>query len=163
MRIVFATGIMAIVYLMALASTDPWDTAAGLLLGFGVLLLFRDFLFQGAPTGPREFLRRAIHFPRLVLAEAATIVRGTVTVTRAVIAPHPPEHAGFVEIPIGERTPTGVIVSAWLNTLSPGSVFIGTDPEATYWSIHALDAADKDAVREEAQQFYERYQRPVWP
>lgn len=163
MRIAFATATMAIVYLVVLASTDPWDIAAGILLGLGILLLFRDFLFQGPPVRLRDFIPRAIHFPKLVLAEAAAIVRGTVTVTRAVIARHPPEHARFVEIPVGERTPTGVIVSAWLNTLSPGSVFIGTDPEATYWAIHALDAPDKEAVREEAQEFYERYQRPVWP
>jgi multisubunit Na+/H+ antiporter MnhE subunit len=163
MRIAFATATMAIVYLVVLASTDPWDIAAGILLGLGVLLLFRDFLFQGPSMSLRDFVSRAIHFPRLVVAEAAAIIRGTVTVTRAVIAWHPPEHAGFVEIPIGERTPTGVIVSAWLNTLSPGSVFIGTDPEATYWAIHVLDAPDKEAIREEAQQFYELYQRPVWP
>jgi multisubunit Na+/H+ antiporter MnhE subunit len=68
-----------------------------------------------------------------------------------------------VAIPNADRTPSGVIISGYLNTLSPGSVLIHPDPDAETWTIHALDVSDPQAVIENAQEFYERYQRPVWP
>jgi multisubunit Na+/H+ antiporter MnhE subunit len=57
----------------------------------------------------------------------------------------------------------GVDFSGFLNTLSPGSVYIGVDTDANSWVIHALDAEDSQEVATEAQEFYERYQRPVLP
>jgi multicomponent Na+:H+ antiporter subunit E len=68
-----------------------------------------------------------------------------------------------VEIPIGERSETGLAVSGIANTLSPGTVMVDVDVAAGSWTIHSIDVSDEDAVREDVQRFYDRYQRQVWP
>jgi multisubunit Na+/H+ antiporter MnhE subunit len=103
------------------------------------------------------------HLPQLVVGTGIDIVRGTVDVARAVLSPRIPREENFVTIPSADRTPSGVVVSGLLNTLSPGSVLIDIDPEAETWMIHAINASDEDALIEDVQTFYERYQRPIWP
>jgi multisubunit Na+/H+ antiporter MnhE subunit len=75
----------------------------------------------------------------------------------------PPANVGFVTIPDGRRTASGVMVSGLLDTLSPGSVLIEDDPLAGTWTIHSIDASDPQKTVSELERFYEHYQRPVWP
>ena len=42
-------------------------------------------------------------------------------------------------------------------------LLVGVDEEKRVMLIHAIDAADPDAVRESQQEFYRRYQRRVFP
>lgn len=163
MRFIFATVALTAVYAMALASADPWDLGIGAALSVGVLLAFRRFIFPDRELPPRVALQRAVRFPVLAVASAANIVHGTVQVTRVVLGLASARNAGFVQIPKGDRTDTGVVVSGLLDTLSPGSVLVDIDAEARTWTIHALQAEDADAVREDLDDFYERFQRPVWP
>ena len=154
---------LAAIYALALGSADPWDLGLGAVLGLAVALTFRAFLFPVTEGASAPMLRRVAGVPALVLATVVDIVRGTLQVARAVLSPSPPREAGFVEIPIGARTPMGLTVSGLLNTLSPGSVLVDVDPMAGTWTIHDLDASDEQGVVDDAQRFYERYQRPVWP
>ncbi len=162
-RIVFATVALAAIYALALASANPWDLGIGAVLGLGVVIAFRGFILPETGIPALLALRRAAHVPALILATGIDIVRGTVQVARAVLASSPPNDAGFVVIPQGERTETGVAISGLLDTLSPGSVLIDTDPEDRTWTIHALDASEKQEIRTNAERFYGQYQRPVWP
>jgi multisubunit Na+/H+ antiporter MnhE subunit len=73
------------------------------------------------------------------------------------------EHPGIVLVPIGERTPTGVAVSALISTLSPGTVMMEIDFAQGVMLIHAIDASDPDQIRADHQEFYDRYQRHVFP
>ena len=163
MRFVFTMAALTTVYALSLASADPWDLGIGAVLSVGVLLVFRRFIFLDRALPPRIALQRTARFPVLALGAAANITRGTVQVTRVVLGWATARHAGFVEIPQGDRTETGVVVSGLLDTLSPGSVLVEIDAEARTWTIHALQAEDADAVREDVDRFYERFQRPVWP
>lgn len=163
MRIAFGAMMLSIVYCLALASSNPWDLALGVILGLAVLLTFRAFLLAEPAAPASEAVKRAIHLPRLIVATAAEIVSGTVQVAGAVLSPRIPDRAGFVTIPDANRTSSGVVISGLLNTLSPGSVLIEVHPDPGSWTIHALDASDEQKVIEQAQEFYERFQRPVWP
>jgi multisubunit Na+/H+ antiporter MnhE subunit len=163
MRFVLTTVALTAVYALALASADPWDLGIGAVISVGVLLAFRRFIFPDRGLSPRLVLQRAVHFPVLVVGAVANILRGTVQVIRVVLGWTTAQNAGFVEIPKGDRTDTGVVVSGLLDTLSPGSVLVDIDTEARTWTIHALYAEDPDAVREDVERFYERFQRPVWP
>ncbi|MDQ2684070.1 MAG: Na+/H+ antiporter subunit E [Chloroflexota bacterium] len=163
MRFVATTVALTAVYTLALASADPWDLGIGAAIAVGVLLTFRRFLFADRGLPPRVALQRAVFFPLLALGAAANITRGTVQVTRVVLGWTTARQAGFVEIPTGDRTDVGVVVSGMLDTLSPGSVLVDIDSEAETWTIHALDAKNPDTVREDVDRFYERFQRPVWP
>jgi multicomponent K+:H+ antiporter subunit E/multicomponent Na+:H+ antiporter subunit E len=68
-----------------------------------------------------------------------------------------------VSIPIGERTPNGVVVTAWAITLSPGSVLIDVDWERRVMLFHFIDVTEPDKLREKIQAFYEHYQRSIFP
>jgi multisubunit Na+/H+ antiporter MnhE subunit len=163
MRTLIGTLLLATTYCLALGSTDPWDIGLGLVLGYLVLRGFRSFIFpEPAPAGS-NLLRSLVYLPRLIVAEFVEIVRGTWNVARAVLSPQLPETHGFVSIPVGSRTEEGVDFSGFLNTLSPGSVYLGVDTDANSWVIHALDADDAQQVAADAQAFYEKYQRPVLP
>lgn len=163
MRMLLGTLILAATYCLTLASADPWDIGAGLLLGFLVLYVFRGFIFAEPALARGEVIRRIVHLPRLIVATFVEIVRGTIIVARAVLSPGTPERQGFVSIPVGRRTEDGVIFSGLLLTLSPGSVYIGVDRQADSWVIHSMDTTDQAEVVAEAQHFYEEYQRPVLP
>lgn len=163
MRTLIGTVLMAVIYCLALASADPWDIGLGLVLGFVILRGFRTFIFPEPSPAESAVLNSLLHLPRLIIAELIEIVRGTVNVARAVLAPRLPEADGFVSIPVGARSEQGVEFSGFLNTLSPGSVYIGLDTDANSWVVHALDAGDSQRVAADAQAFYEQYQRPVLP
>lgn len=162
-RVLATAAALTAVYALALSSVDPWDLGLGALLSLAVLIAFRDFILVGEGTSPLSALRRAARFPALMLATFVAIVQGTIQVARVVLTWSPPRDAGFVEIPQGKRTNTGVAVNGLLLTLSPGSVLTDIDSESQTWSMHVLDAADEEVVRANIDQFYDRYQRPVWP
>ena len=116
-----------------------------------------------APLSTGDVLRRLVHLPLLVAATIGNIVRGTAAVIRLSLGPLPPAKVGFVTIPDGERTASGVVVSGLLDTLSPGSVLIDHDELTRTWTIHAIDATDQKKTARELERFYEEYQRPIWP
>jgi multicomponent K+:H+ antiporter subunit E/multicomponent Na+:H+ antiporter subunit E len=161
MRFLAATAALTAVYALALASANPWDLAIGFALSLTVLVTFRRFLLPFPEIPPLLAVKRAAHVPALMAATAFDIVRGTVDVARVVLGLSSKNRGGLVAIPRGERTETGVAVSGLLDTLSPGSVLIDIDPEI--WTVHAIDASDETAVRADIEQFYDRFQRPVWP
>ena len=163
MRTLVGTLLLAATYCLALASTSPWDIGLGVILGFLVLRGFRSFIFPEPLPEGSNVLRSLLYLPRLITAEFVEIVRGTWNVASAVLSPRLPETHGFVSIPVGSRTDKGVDFSGFLNTLSPGSVYIGIDTDANSWVIHAMDAENPQEVAADAQAFYEKYQRPVLP
>jgi multisubunit Na+/H+ antiporter MnhE subunit len=54
-------------------------------------------------------------------------------------------------------------VSTLVTTLAPGSVVTEIDWERGVFWLHVLDASDPEGVRRAHQQFYDRYQRRVFP
>jgi multisubunit Na+/H+ antiporter MnhE subunit len=162
-RFVSATLGLTAIYALALASADPWDLLTGFVLAVLVLAVFRRHIFPTEAISGVLALKRAAHFPALVGAVVLDIIDGTVAVARVVLSSGPPQDAGFVEIPQGDRTHLGTVISGLLDTLSPGSVLIEVDSEDRTWTVHELNASDKAEVIEAAQRMYEKYQKPVWP
>jgi multisubunit Na+/H+ antiporter MnhE subunit len=72
-------------------------------------------------------------------------------------------HPGIVPIPIAERTPLGVTITSLVTTLSPGTFLVDVDEADRSMLMHVIDASNPDAVREEYEVFYRRYQRHVFP
>jgi multisubunit Na+/H+ antiporter MnhE subunit len=158
-----AVALLAAIYLLTLASLDPWDLGAGLLVGAAIAIGLRRFLFAGEPLPARVLASRALHLPLYALAVGWEVVRGTWQVALIVAGIQPLRRPGIVAVPIGERSPTGVAVSALAITLSPGELYVDTDEEQGTMLIHVLDAGDPDAVRDRFQRFYDRFQRKVFP
>lgn len=170
-RALLSWGALVAVYALALASWHPWDLAAGGLLAAGVLGGLRHFLRAGQHTaapgrhapGVATPVARLAACPALVLALLSEIARGTWAVALVALRLRPLARPGIVVVPIGERSPAGVVVGALLSSLAPGSFLLEIDWERGVMLFHVLDARDPEAFRASQQRFYQRYQRRVLP
>lgn len=61
----------------------------------------------------------------------------------------------WVEVPLDLRTPEAITLLAGTITLTPGTVSADLSNEGRSLLVHALDAPDPDAVRDEIKQRYE--------
>lgn len=155
--------LLVVVYMMDIGSTSPWDAALGVVAGAAILAGFHRFLQVGEGPANGSVVRRAIAFPRMVLAIAVDVAIGTVKVARVTLYIEPLRAPGIVEVPIGDRTETGIAVSALASTLSPGAFLIDVDRGVGVMRFHVLDASDPQRVIDDHQRFYQRYQRAVFP
>ncbi|MFO7573422.1 MAG: Na+/H+ antiporter subunit E [Gaiellaceae bacterium] len=162
-RVVLSVALLAIVYALALASFDPWDLALGIGASAVALLIFRRFLFGENATSIDRLGARALGLPRLAWEVLMDMTLGTWRVASVVLHVRPLEHPGIVAIPLGDRSDLGVVVSAFAGTLSPGEYLVDIDWDERRLLMHVLDASDPDAVRAKFADFYERYQRRVFP
>ena len=165
--VIFWSLLGAVIYGFTLGSTDPVDYAVGAVLAFGVGLLIRPFMSQsrvGDPNDPHPPVwRRVLWAPVFVIMVVRDIVIGTWDVLLYTIGIRSFENAGIVRIPVMGRTRTGIAVSAWAITVAPGSAFVDLDPESDEMLVHVLEAQDGDRIREIYSEFYERYQKKVFP
>lgn len=163
MRFVLSLAGLTLLYALVLASFDLWDLVIGAALSAAVLLALRRFLFRNAAAPISDLPSRMLAALPLSAAVLWEIVVGTWNVALVVLHLRPLAHPGIVAVPIEERTPLGVAVSALITTLSPGSFLVDVDWKRYVMLIHVLDASDPDAVRQAHQEFYRRYQRRVFP
>jgi multicomponent Na+:H+ antiporter subunit E len=162
-RYLLAIVLLTLTYALVLASFDPWDLLLGAGLSAALLLAFRSFVFGEDPARRSGLLGRLVAFVPFAVAVVRDIIVGTWEVTLVTLHLRRLESPGVVAVPIGERTPTGVAVSALVTTLSPGTFLVDVDEARGVMLIHTIDAGDPDTVREAHQQFYRRYQRNVFP
>ena len=160
-RLVFPLGLLTLVYALALGSFYPADLGAVL---SGILLFaLRGFVLPGvAPASSGLFGRVAAFFPFAAVVGYDVLV-GTWEVSLVTLHLKPLGRPGIVAIPVGDRTQTGVAVSALVATLSPGEVLVDVDREGGAMLIHVMDAGDPEATRRRHEDFYQRYQRRVFP
>ncbi len=151
------------IYALVLASFHPWDLAIGAALSALLLLALRQFLFGGRLQPLQGLAGRALAFFPFAVAVVWEILVGTWTVALVVLHLRPLSHPGIVAIPIDERTSTGVAVTGLVDTLSPGSVLVDVDWDRSVMLIHVIDASDPEMLREKHRDFYQRYQRRVFP
>lgn len=161
-RYLLSLVLLTLIYSLVLASFHPWDLALGALFSGALLFVFRGRILRD--DGERSsLLRRFVAFGPLVFAVARDVVTGTWEVALVTLHLRPLAGSGIVAVPIGERTPTGVAVSALCLTISPGEVLVEVDEKRGVMLIHVMDATDPESVRQRHRQFYERYQRKVFP
>ncbi len=162
-RAAFSLVLLTLVYALVLASFSPWDLAFGAILSGVLLYAFRGYVFGGRPAPLPGLAGRLIAFWPFLFAVARDTVAGTWQVTQVTLGLKSLEKPGVVAVPIGERTPVGVAVSALVTTISPGAVLIDVDWDEGVMLIHAIDASDPEEVVRDHQLFYQRYQRKVFP
>ncbi|MFK7764443.1 MAG: Na+/H+ antiporter subunit E [Roseobacter sp.] len=68
----------------------------------------------------------------------------------------------WVEIPLDLKTPEAITVLAGTITLTPGTVSADLSNEGHSLLVHALDAPDPDAVRDEIKERYERRLKEIF-
>jgi multicomponent Na+:H+ antiporter subunit E len=160
-RAAFAVLFLTGVYAMVLASFHPWDLFFGAVVSGALVYAFRSFVFGGRPDPLTGLAGRCVAFFPFVVAVVWDVIKGTWEVALITLHIRPLVEPGVVKVPVGERTPTGVAVFGLVTTLSPGAFLIEANDE--FMLIHVIDASDRDAFREEREEFYQRYQRKVFP
>lgn len=155
--------LLAAAYLLTLASADPLDVLAAVAISVAVIAGLHRFLLAGPALGLREVAARAVRLPAFALVVLREIVVGTWQVALVVSGVRQLGQPGIVRIPIGERTPNGVAVTALAITLSPGELLVDVDWDRRVMLIHVIDASDPDAIRDRYERIYEHYQRRVFP
>lgn len=173
-RYVAVVAVLTLVYALALASFHPWDLAIGAVLAAALLFAARRTArrtgdgaagpssSESTTSRPNPLGRVRAFFP-FAVAVGRDALAGAWRVFLATVGLRRPRSPGVVVVPLGERTPNGVAVSAFLAAFTPDTLLVGVDEEKRVMLIHAIDAADPDAVRESQQEFYRRYQRRVFP
>ncbi|WP_158625212.1 Na+/H+ antiporter subunit E [Corallococcus terminator] len=154
---------LALLYAVMVGSFHPVDLSVGVVLAVGVMRLFP---LAGLPPDlhPDERWRRMLHLPRFFWALVVLVARSCTQVLLIIFGRnYRADHAGVVEVPMGERTARGVQVSSWVMSLAPGTVLLELDWERRVMRMHALDASDPDKLRQQQENFYQRYQRAVFP
>ena len=152
------------VYTMTLASFHPLDLLFGAVASVAVLYAYRGFVFgeaEGRPDPLPGLLGRCVAFFPFAMAIVWDVVKGTWEVALVVLHLRPLVRPGIVKVPIGERTPTGVAVTALVTTLSPGALLVEANEE--FMLLHVINASDPGAVRKDREDFYQRYQKKVFP
>ena len=162
-RYVAAVAGLTLIYALALASFHPLDLLFGAGLSAVLVVTSRRFVFGEGSGGGASFARRAIAFVPFSLAVFREVLVGTWEVALVTLHLRPLERPGIVEVPIGEKTPTGRVVWAVIVGLTPGSFFVNVDGERGVVLIHIIDASDPEAFRRHQEEFYRRYQRGVFP
>ncbi len=160
--VIFTLGLLILVYALVLGSFAPADLAMGAVISGALMYGTRRFVFAEEPASQNIF-SRFLHFWPFLVAEVWNIVTGTWNVALVTLHIRPLVSPGIVAVPIGERTPVGVAVSAMATTLSPGTFLVDVDWERNVMLIHALDASDPEEVRRDHQEFYEKWQKKVFP
>lgn len=162
-RAVLAIGLLTAVYLLVLASIDPWDVVVGAAVSAALLTGTRSFVAGDAPGAEPGMLSRVLGFVPFGLAVIWEMTKGTLQVTLVVLHLRPLLHPGIVAMPMEERTRLGVAVWALSVALSPGSFPVDFDWEQRVMFVHVLDASDPDALRADQRRLYDRFQRRVFP
>ena len=162
-RALLSLVLLTLIYALVLASFAPWDLALGAVFSGMLLYAFRGFVFGGRPAPLPGLLGRVVAFGPFLAAVVGELVAGTWQVLLVTLRLRSLETPGIVKVPLGERTPGGVAVSALVGTLSPGSFLVEIDWEEGYALIHTIDASDPEAFRRSRAEFYRRYQRKVFP
>jgi multicomponent K+:H+ antiporter subunit E len=109
---------------------------------------------------PSTRARRPIAAVRLASIVLLDIVRSNVAVAAIVLRPSRRGHeeAGFLEIPLELRHPTGLAVLACIITSTPGTSWAGYDSRSGLLTMHILDLVDHEAS---IRAIKDRYERPL--
>lgn len=166
MRFISSVLVLDGIYLLALDSAHPWDIALGAVLAAFVYYLFGSWVFPfsttGQPTPQPPIWKRILHAPAFVFVEIVNITLGTWKVMLAVLRIRPYQQ-GIVGLPYGDRSESGLVVMGYADTLSPGSVIVDFDDEQRMAWTHVIDASDPESTRKHTDEFYERWQKDVFP
>ena len=162
-RLALSVGRLTLIYVLTLASLDPWDLLMGALISAVLLALFPQVMIGHHPAPLPDLPARLIAFIPFAGRLARDMLVGTWHVALVVLRLRPLRHPGIVAIPIEERSHRGVAATALVTSLSPGSYFVDVDWEQGVMLFHFLDASDPDEIRRDLARFYRRYQRHVFP
>ena len=138
------------------------DVSAGMIV-FGVILgviipFGTSIWWPDRPSGFR--IGKMISYSFLVIWDifVANVQVAWIVLTR----PNDKLRPAWIEVPLDLRQPEAISVLAGTITLTPGTVSADLSDEGHSLLVHALDADDPDAVRDEIKDRYERRLKEIF-
>lgn len=138
------------------------DVSAGMVV-FGVILgviipFGTSIWWPDRPSGFR--IGKMISYSFLVIWDifVANVQVAWIVLTR----PNDKLRPAWIEVPLDLRQPEAISVLAGTITLTPGTVSADLSDEGHSLLVHALDADDPDAVRDEIKDRYERRLKEIF-
>ena len=146
----FLTVLLAVVWILLQGSLSAGMAVFGVILGIIIPRITANWW----PDRPQGFkLGRMIAYMVLVIWDilVANVQVAWIILTRRNSKLRP----AWVLIPLDLRSPEAITVLAGTITLTPGTVSADLSDNGHSLLVHALDAPDPDAVRDEIKQRYE--------
>lgn len=144
------TLILTLVWLALLNDFSLGGVLLGLILGILIPLLTAGFW----PNRPR--IRNPLMIVEYACVVLYDIVLANIEVARLVLFKKNEDlQSVFVPIPLELRTPEAITVLAGTITMTPGTVSADLSSDGRTLLVHALNAPDPDAVRDEIKARYE--------
>lgn len=152
------TALLTIVWCLLVNRPSSGAVAFGLLLGIIIPIMTAAFWPERPPiTRPW----RLFSYFGLVVWD---IVVANVQVALIVLfKPNDKMQPNWISIPLELRTPEAIAVLASTITLTPGTLSADLSDDGTSLLVHALDAPDPDAVRDEIKTRYEARLMEIFP
>ena len=140
-------------WLVLNSTVAPGQVIVGMVVALGAVLGLRRLQV------PSRRARRPIAALGLACIVLLDIARSNVAVAAIVLRGRKRgHHAGFVDIPLELRHPSGLAVLACIITATPGTSWAGYDSRSGVLTMHVLDLVDdEDFVRA----IQGRYERPL--
>ena len=131
------------VYLVMVASLDPWAVLQGLLISAGAAAVAgtRAKLPRGAQ--PQRW-RPISKLPDLLVRQ---VVTGSLQVGAVALGIKPLPRGAWVELAYGERPGISPAAIGVLTTWSPGTYLLAVDEERRTMTFHLFDERDEDEFR----------------
>lgn len=155
-------GLLTLVYALVLRSAAPVDLAIGAAISGGLLLTLHRASLRATHRPHPGLAARVVAFFPFAWFVAIDVLQGTWNVALIVLGVRPMQPCAFVEVPFGDRTPRGAVVTAMILTLSPGAVPVTIDTDRRVIVFHVL-GVDEHTFQRTQREFYERHQRWVFP
>lgn len=151
------TLLLTLIWALLFDSYNSGTIAFGLLLGIGIPILTAAY-WPDRPKLSRPF--KLIEYGLIVVWD---IIVANVQVATIVLFKRNKDMASnWVVIPLELKTPEAIATLAGTITLTPGTVSADLSNDGRALLVHALDAPDPDAVRDEIKARYERRLKEIF-
>lgn len=154
--------ILALVYLLITGDGSIGNCLVG--LGIGVMVATLCRLTTGRHRKKeRQPLKKLMALPLFAWGTGQALAQGSWTMLRILLGQESWKKVGLVEVPIGERSQTGAIISGLIATATPGSVLIEINWRRGIIKLNVINAAAPDETRAQLERFYQKFQKPLLP
>ncbi|MEM7544214.1 MAG: Na+/H+ antiporter subunit E [Pseudomonadota bacterium] len=151
------SALLVVVWCLLINGISLGTVVFGLILGVLIPIATAAY-WPDRPKLPRPFLM--LSYSVLVIRD---IVVANIEVAMIVLfKSNRNMKPNWVPIPLELRTPEAITILAGTITLTPGTVSADLSTDGSMLLVHALDAPDPDAVRDEIKTRYERRLKEIF-
>jgi multicomponent Na+:H+ antiporter subunit E len=142
--------LLAVVWMVFRNSYQATDFLVGFLLSFLVISIIQYMLQQG------RYGNRVLQVIGLVSFCIWAIILANIAIAQVVLTRKIALYPGIVAIPLDVRSDAAITLLAFLITLIPGTVSLGTSDDRSMLYVHSILVYDADGFRQTIKAEFER-------